>query len=992
MSAQQSHRLERGGRVDRDRPIEFRFNGRSLTGYAGDTLASALLANGVRIVGRSFKYHRPRGVLSAGVEEPNALLRVDVAGNSIPLVRAPLQPLVPGLAAVSENCFPNVEFDIGRMLDFTHALWPAGFYNKTFKWPGWHLYEGFVRRAAGLGRLPAGKDRARYYHHNLHCDVLVVGAGPAGLAAALVAARTGTRVVLVDQGTELGGSLLAERVNIDGQPGTAWVERVAAELAAADQVRILRRTTVAGYYDHNVLTAVDQSDAEHADGRIERFWKIRAQQVVLTPGAIEQPLVFGHNDRPGIMLAGAVRHYLNRYAVVPGRTAVVATNNDDAYRTAIDLHDAGVTVAAIVDARERAGAIAAAAASERGLTTIFRSVVVETRGASGVREVSVQRLEADGRRVSSARYRIECDLLAMSSGWNPTAHLYSQAAGKLRYDESLACFVPDRCAQSLHVAGAVSGCFDLAQAIEQGSRAGAAAAAAEARAHAMLLRVSDVEPAFGYGVAPIRCSPVGTSSRQWVDFAHDATVSDIELAVRENYTSVEHLKRYTTIGMSVDQGKTSNLNALTILAEMTGRTIADVGTTTFRPQFVPVTIGAIGGGDRGELYLPPRLLPVHDWHVQQGAELEDYGGWKRPACYRRPAETREQAIAREVRVVREHVGLFEGSPLGKVEVRGPGAAEFLNRMYVNNMLTLQPGKVRYGLMSNEHGVVIDDGVCACLAEAHYLLSTTAANGERIAAWLDEWHQCEWTDLDLVIVPVTTQWAVLTVAGPKARALLERLDGDIDLSATAFPHMSVRAGRIDGLPARVQRVSFTGELSYEVSVPADQGPALWNRLTELGVDFGIEPIGIEAWLVLRLEKGFLHVGTDTDGTTSPLDLGFGSLVAEKQGDFVGRRSLMRAHDQREDRRQLVGLEPVDPESQLVAGAHIVSGAGVARRSEGFVTSAAYSVTLGRSIGLGLLERGRSRKGETVRLFDAGRTMGARVVEPTFYDPAGARMHA
>jgi sarcosine oxidase, subunit alpha len=989
MSASGPFRLPEGGRVDRGRTVSFTFNGRRLTGFAGDTLSGALLANGVRIVARSFKYHRPRGLLSAGIEEPNALLRVEINGCAMPLVRATLQPLVEGMAVRSENCYPTLGFDIGRVVDYTRALWPAGFYNKTFKWPRWETFEPFIRRAAGLGTLPTGRDAGAYYHHNIHCDVLVVGGGVAGIAAALAAARTGVDVVLIEQERELGGRLFAERNRNDGM--MQWLEAAANELAQMATARVLTRTLVAGYYDHNVLTAVDQSDADHVQGRVERFWCIRAQEVVLATGAIEQPLLFGGNDRPGIMLAGAVRAYLNRFAVAVGRNVVIATNNDDAYQTAFDLHDRGMSVAAIIDVRPDAGPAIAQGVSERRLAVHRSSGIVSTFGSPAVTAVSIATLATPSAR-TGARTRIECDAVAMSAGWNPTVHLYSQAGGTVKYDSGLACFVPECCRQRVRIVGAANAEFSITAGLESGTRAGHEAAAAS-RGESPPAAVTMDYRRDSFSIKPVRRTAIGVASRQWVDFQHDVTVADIELAVRENYVSIEHLKRYTTNGMSVDQGKTSNLNAIELLAEFSGRSPTEVGTTTFRPQFAPVSLGAIAGGAQGELYAPARHLPAHAWHVSQAAFMDDYGGWTRPAYYASSGAPRERAIEQEVVAARNQLALFDGSPLGKIEVRGRDAAVFLDRMYVNNALSLEPGKVRYGLMLNENGIVIDDGVFARLSDEHYLLSTTGANADRIAIWLDEWSQCEWPELEVIIVPVTTEWAVLTLAGARSRSLLQQLPSDIDFSAAAFPHMSIRTGHLCGNCTRVQRVSFSGELSYEISVPASHATALYEQLTTRGAQFGLRPVGVESWLVLRLEKGFLHVGSDTDGTTNALDVGFGPLIDKKSGDFVGRRSLRRAHDQRETRRQLVGLEPIEPGGVLRAGAHVTSsGRNGERRSEGFITSATFSPSLGRSIGLGLLERGRNRLGEAVTVFDAGQETRARIVSPSFFDPTGERMRA
>ena len=985
MSAGQPFRLPRGGAIDRGRPVAFSFNGRTYRGFEGDTLAAALLANGVRVVGRSFKYHRPRGIFSAGEEEPNALLAVrrgTPPAQLSPLVRAPLARLSPGLAAESQNCFPGVGFDLGRVLDFTRALWPAGFYNKTFKWPSWRWYEGVIRRTAGLGHLPDAEDSTACHHHNAHCEVLVCGAGPAGLAAALAAARAGARVIVAEQDVEAGGSLLADPADVDGRPAREWIERTLAELRETPDVRVMLQATVSGYYDHNVLTIVDRSDAGQ-QAPVKRLWKVRANQVVIATGAIEQPLVFDHNDRPGVMLAGAVREYVNRYAVVPGRRVALATNNDEAYQTAFLLDECGVTVPGILDTRPEAGASVREEARRRGIDVHVPCTITNTRGTKGLRSIAF--------RSSGSDRVIDCDALAVSGGWNPTVHLYSQAGGTLRYDESRRCFVPRECRQAVRVAGAANGGFDLRDVMASGWQAGAESAADAG------YTPPDSQPPAAEADRPVYATPGprlasgGDRNRQWIDLQHDVTAADVELAVLENFVSVEHLKRYTTIGMAVDQGKTSNLNALTLLAELTGKPVGEVGTTTFRPQYMPVPMGVIAGPHSRDLYAPARLTAAHAWHERAGAVFDDYGGWKRPAWYAPHGESRDAAIKREVLAVRRSVGLFDGSPLGKIEIVGPDAAEFLNRIYVNNTLTLQPGRVRYGLMLTESGIILDDGVFACLDEGHYLVSTTAANSSRVAAWLDEWHQCEWPDLELVIAQVTTQWAVLTLAGPNARALLGELECDIDLSGDVMPHMSIRTGTLEGLPARIQRVSFSGEASYEVAIPADRAESLLEKLVSAGDSHGLVPTGIEAVLVLRMEKGYLHVGSDTDGTTNPMDVGFGRVVERKQSDYVGRRSLQRSHDLDGNRRRLVGIEAEDGCTVFSAGAHIVVMTDGERRSEGFVTSACVSPTLGKPIGLAMLERGNKRKGELVHLFNEGRLSRARIVDPVFYDPEGERLH-
>jgi sarcosine oxidase subunit alpha len=989
MKRQVSFRLSSGGDVDRDQPLRFTCNGRALVGCAGDTLASALFANGVRVVGRSFKRHRPRGVMSAGVEETNALFRIDIGRLSRSLVRATLEPLTDGMIARTENAFPTVTFDLGRIVDFTILLWPAGFYNKTFKWPSWHWYEGLIRRAAGLGIVPDGIDPTRYYEHNLHCDVLVIGAGPAGLSAARAAGCSGVRVVLIEQDFKCGGRLLADRAQIDGAPAAQWIATVLAELQRAPNVRVFTRTTVVGYYDHNVLTAVERLVPDVADQPVERLWKIRAGQVVLATGAIEQPLVFTNNDRPGILLAGAVRQYIQRYAVTPGRAVIVATNNDDAYQTAFALQDAGVSVPAIVDCREVAASPVAGEARRRALTVLANTIVVDTKGTRGIREITVSELTKDGR--GGAARCLRCDAVATSGGWSPTVHLYSQAGGRLRYDDLLACFVPEGGRPNLRVTGAANGEFALAQSLESGAGAGCTAARLMGAPVATAIETLHVDQPASYGVRRLARPLAGSAHHQWIDFLHDVTVSDIELAVRENFVAIEHVKRYTTAGMAADQGKTSNLNAILLLAELTNLDVKEIGTTTFRPLFTPVPLGAIAGGSTGIFHSPARHLPAHSCHAAHGARMTDYGSWKRPACYPTETEAQETTISREVLTVRGAVGLFDASPLGKIEIVGPDSAKFLHRVYVQDALSLRPGAVRYGVMLNENGVVMDDGVFASLASDHYLVNCTSGNADRVARWLDEWHRCEWPDLEIVIAPVTPQWAVLTLAGPRARDVLASLESDIDFSATSFPHMGIRCGHISGSPVRVQRVSYSGELTFEISVAAQCATWLWQLLVRNGTPFGIEPVGIEALLVLRLEKGFLHIGTDTDGTTNPMDIGLGRVIQRKSGDFVGRRSLLRPEDQRESRRQLVGIEPVNSSHRLRAGAHVVTSTEGKRRSEGFVTSACVSPTLKRPIGIGMLEAGMRRLGETVAVFDEGRLFPARVVSPVFYDPQGKRMN-
>jgi sarcosine oxidase subunit alpha len=989
----QPRRLPTGGRIDRAKPLAFEFNGRRYTGFAGDTLASALLANDVHLVARSFKEHRPRGILSAGPEEANALVEVEIGGRArrTPSVCATRQPLIAGLVARSQHCWPSVGFDLGAVAGWFHPLLPAGFYNKTFFWPSWESYEPAIRRLAGIAAAPTERDPDRYAWRNVHCDLLVVGAGAAGLVAALTAAQNGARVLLIDSDHAPGGGLRWRRAALAGGPPRDWLTTLTARFTALPGTRLLGSTTVVGAYGHGVFAALE--DVEAGDTGVtastlrQRWWRIRARRTILATGAIEQPLVFPHNDRPGILLADAALQYLRRYAVAVGRRVVVATNNDTAYRVALELRGAGVEVPCVVDNRAEVRPDLARALAAQGIALHAASRIATTAGRRRV--ASVQIVSTDGQ-----RRRIACDTVAMSGGWNPAAQLYGQAGGRLRFDSHRGCLVPDGQCDAIHPVGAAAGEFAPRAALDDAARATAAALTAlglPARVDARAWEEIGAETAAA-SVGELGYSASAQRDRAWVDFAHDVTAADIDLAVRENLSAVEHLKRYTTYGMSLDQGKTSNLNALAILAERTGRPIASVGTTQFRPPVTPVTLGAIAGGRLGRFLRPSRLLPSHDRQVAASAQFEEYGPWKRPVCYPRAGESEAATIEREVSVVRSAAGLFEASPLGKIVVRGPDAAEFLERIYANRVADLEPGRVRYGLMLTEKGVVLDDGVCARLGPDEFWVGTSSASAVRIAAWLEEWLQCQWPELRAVTTDITSGWATVTVAGPRARDIVRALPCDIEFTPEAFPHMRVRSGRLGGVPCRVFRVSFTGEASYEINVPAQYGAALWDALVAAGAPFGAMPIGVEALLVLRAEKGYLHVGADTDGTTVPDDIGCGAMVARKQTDFVGRRSLSLAENVRPDRLQLVGLRCVGPSQRFEAGGHLVAVAPVRPPVEpaGILTSACFSPTLGAHIGLGMLRRGRARMGEIVTVYQDGGTTRAEVVPPVHYDPTGERL--
>ena len=937
-------RLLMGGQIDRSRKINFRFGGKELHGFAGDSVASALLGSGVRVVARSFKFHRPRGVFSAGIEEPNALVQVGSGARAVASARAPVVPLSLGLEVFAQSGWPSLSFDALRGLDFFAPVFAAGFYNKTFMWPGWHFFEPIIRRMAGLGRAPLEADPDRYEARNAHCDALIVGGGIAGVTAALLAARAGKRVMLIDQDLRWGGMAAWDGSIVEGVPAEEWLRRSLQELQRMPDVRLMLSTVAVGCYDYGVVTLVE-TGAARAFVR-ERFWTVKARCMILATGAIEQPLVFCNNDRPGVMLAGAARRYLAMQAIAPGRHIVIATNNDSAYSLARELYLAGIKPVAMLDSRTTLAPARLIDLQAMSIPLHLGCLPIDTQGFGALSKVSF----TDPAGAGKVR-RLACDALLVSGGWNPSLHLLAQAGGRLRFDESTRAFAPTNPVAGIDVVGSAS----LPVAID--------------------------------AVGP-RISRWGDTSRQWVDLLHDVTVADLELASRENFSSMEHMKRFTTVGMAADQGKTSAAASVEIVASLNGCSAADFAPTTLRPPFVPVTLGAIAGRSLGERFAPARVLPVHEWHLQHGAVIEDFGEWKRPALYLHGAETRAEAIGREARAVRTAAGLFDGSPLGKIEVRGPDALKFLDRFYINNLGTLKVGLARYGIMLRESGVIFDDGIVAMLAADHFVITTTSGNAARVAAWLEEWHQCEWPQLEVVCMPVTEQWATLSLAGARSREILADVGTDIDLSNAAFPHSSVRCGRVLGLPSRVYRVSFTGELTYEINVASGDALHLCESLMKAGARYGLSALGLEALLLLRLEKGFLHVGTDTDGATVPRDVGWGKVAAAKTSDFIGRRSLSLPEYVREDRLQLVGLKS---QRDMTVGSH-VRLAESTTGTDGWVTSAGRTALTREPIALAVLRGGLKRAGETVDLHDEGRIVSATVASFPFFDPAGVRMNA
>ncbi|MDB6090069.1 MAG: sarcosine oxidase subunit alpha [Gammaproteobacteria bacterium] len=999
-------RVDAGGRINRARPLRFTFDGHELTGFEGDTLASALLANGVHLVGRSFKYHRPRGILAAGSEEPNALVAVrrDDARYT-PNLRATQVELYDGLEAHSQNRWPSLSFDIGAVNDLLSPFIPAGFYYKTFMWPrsAWKsLYEPRIRAAAGLGESPTQADPDRYSNRYVHCDVLVVGAGPAGLAAASAAADVGARVILCDEQSELGGSLLGEpdgarAPQIEGERASAWLTQTIDTLTRNPRVSLLPRTTAFGYFPHNLVglnqRLTDHLANPHPDSPRERQWQVRAQEVVLATGAIERPLVFPGNDRPGILLAAAARTYVNRYGVIPGSRAVVITACDEAYRAALDLHDAGVFIATIADVRAQAYGPLAERARRAGLPVQTLTTLVGTSGRLRVNAVQLARIGDDGKVIDGVQ-TMPCDLVLMSGGFTPSVHLFSQSRGKLAWDDKAQSFVPAQSAERVRSAGSCRGTFALAAVLEDGASAGSAAAGDAGFANtARRPAVPAADPAIGAYAGALPQPGESTGHKAFIDWQNDVTTRDLALATREGFRSIEHIKRYTTTGMATDQGKTSNLNALGFVSRQLDKPIPEVGLTTFRMPYTPVTFGAFAGFARGDLFDPTRTTPTHDWAARNGAVFEDVSLWKRARYFPRNGEAMHAAVARECLAVRKGCGIFDASTLGKIEVVGKDAVTFMNRMYVNAWTSLAVGRSRYGVLLRDDGFIYDDGVVARTAEDRFHVTTTTGGAARVLAMMEDFVQTEWPDLSVWLTSTTEQWAVIAVQGPHARRVLEGLVEGIDISAQAMPHMSVAPGRICGVPMLLFRVSFTGELGFEVNVPADFGLAVWEAIHAAGQQHGITPYGTEAMHVLRAEKGYIIVGQETDGTVTPDDAGLAWAIGKSKPDFVGKRSLQRPAMAAADRKQLVGLFTADSQVVLDEGTQVMLERDQRPpvRPLGHVTSSYYSPVLSRSIALALVAGGRARMGEALYVSTPNGDVPVQVTSPVFYDSEGARLN-
>lgn len=1003
----QKNRLQSGGRIDRSKALTFTYNGRQYKGYQGDTIASALLANGVDIVARSFKYSRPRGIVAAGAEEPNAVLQVGATeATQVPNVRATQQELYDGLVCGATNGWPSVESDMmGLMGKVGGNMMPPGFYYKTFMYPQsmWKTYEKFIRMAAGLGRAPKEIDQDHYDAVNQHCDLMVVGAGPAGLMAVLTAARSGARVIIADEQSEFGGHLLSSRERIGGKSAAEWVAGVVEELASYPDVLMLPRSVVNGYHDHNFLTVNEnrsdyKGDKAPADQVRQRMHRVRAHWVVLATGAHERPLVYGYNDVPGCMIASAVSTYINRYGVVPGNKLVLMTTNDGAYQTALDWADAGREVVAVVDTRAKAEGDLVDAVRKRGIQVITGSAVIEVQGKKRVSGVTVAGIDAKGEKLSGKiSSLLSCDTVASSGGWSPVVHLSCHTGSRPVWNKEIIGFVPGPTVQKQLIAGGINGTYALDKVLAEGAAAGREAASklGLSAADVQLPNVRTVSEGKAMELYHVpHTKPTSRAPKQFVDLQNDVTAAAIELATREGFESIEHVKRYTAMGFGTDQGKLGNINGMAITAKVLGKTIPETGTTVFRPNYTPVSFGAIAGRNCKELFDPKRFSAMHKWHVEHGAEFEDVGQWKRPWYYPKAGESMQQALDRECKATRESVGILDASTLGKIDIQGRDAREFLARVYTNAWAKLAVGKCRYGLMCKEDGMVFDDGVTSCLGENHFLMTTTTGGAAAVLEWLELYHQTEWPEMEVYFTSVTDHWATMTISGPNSRKLLAELT-DIDLSNDTFKFMDWREGTVAGVPARVFRISFTGELSFEINVQANYGLYVWEKLFEHGAKYNLTPYGTETMHILRAEKGFIIAGQDTDGSVTPHDLGMSWCVADsKPFSYIGKRGMKRVDCVRKDRKQMVGLKTKDPKVVLPEGAQAVADPKqpIPMDLLGHVSSSYWSANLNRSVALGFVKGGLERMGETVYypLAD-GRVIEAEICSPIFLDPKGERQN-
>ena len=996
-------RINSSNFIDETTRVSFKFDGKTYYGFKGDTLASALIANGIHLVARSFKYHRPRGIMTAGSEEPNAIVQIN--GNTAytePNVRATEIEIYDGLEASSQNCWPNVNFDIGGINNILSPLLPAGFYYKTFMWPAsfWEKYEYFIRKSAGLGKSPTKPDPDLYEHKYIHCDVLVIGGGISGIMAAKTAAENNYKTLLLDEKPHLGGTTIyqsSEFNKINNQYSSKWLENEISKLKNIKNLEIKTRTSVAAYHGYNFLLArenlTDHLPLNKKKDKIrQRLLKIRAKKVIAATGSIERPLIFNNNDRPGIILSSAIKKYSDYYGVVCGKENILFTNNDSAYETAISLFNKGIKINAIIDIREKVNSEITNHAEKIGIKIYNSYTIVDTSGYRRIKEVSIMKLSKDGQSVTGSKIKIKCNCLGISGGWTPAVHLFTQSGGKLKFDNEDNVFIPSKYPSDQISIGSCNGEFDLNTIIKNFNQniknfLGIDKTSFED------LKINSTKEILKRNIWLLPSDKAIGKCKPFVDFQNDATAKDIKLALREGFRSIEHVKRYTTTGMGTDQGKLGNMHALGIISDTSGVKMSDLGTTTFRPPYTPLTFGTIVGRNVGEFFDIFRKTPIHDWHVDNNAEFENVGQWKRAWYYPKKGESMFDAVQRESKAARDGAGILDASTLGKIDIQGSDASEFLNRVYTNAWSKLAIGKCRYGLMLNEDGMVYDDGVTTRLDENHYIMTTTTGGAATVLGKLEDYLQTEWPELDVYLTSVTDHFATISVCGPNSKKIVKKVIPDLDLSDEEFPHMSFKNAKIDNIKCRVMRISFTGEQSYEINIQANFGKSVWEKCMEAGKEFNITPYGTETMHLLRAEKGFIIVGQDTDATLTPIDLQMDWIVSKKKYDFIGKRSLYRSDTIREDRKQLVGIVTEDPREVLEEGAQIV--ADVSKKPVemlGHITSSYFSPNLNKSIALGVVKGGKNMLGKKLFIPMKNKIISVQVADPVFLDKENKRLNA
>jgi sarcosine oxidase subunit alpha len=989
--------------IDETSSISFKFNGKIYYGFKGDTLASALIANDVHLVGRSFKYHRPRGIMTAGSEEPNAIVQVN--GNTAytePNVRATEIEIYEGLEATSQNCWPSVNFDLGGINNILSPVLPAGFYYKTFMWPAsfWEKYEYVIRHSAGLGKSPKVADPDIYDHRYIHCDVLVIGAGIAGIMAAKTAAKNNLKTLILDEKTEIGGTTIyqnSDNFKIDNKISSDWLNSEINELKKLDNLEIKTRTSVAAYHGYNYLLArenlTDHLIKREKQNKIrQRLLKIRAKKVIVATGSLERPLVFDNNDRPGIMLSSAIKKYADFYGVICGKKNIFFTNNDSAYESAISLSKKGIKVQVIIDIREKTRSTIIKEAEELDIKIYWSHTVVDTHGYKKLKKISIMQLSSDGQSVVGSKTNIDCDCLGVAGGWTPAVHLFTQSGGKLKFRDKDQVFIPNKYPSKQISIGSCNGDFDLDEIVRNSSDSLKKFLEIDKTDYENLSVITSKETN-KRNIWLLPSDKFIGKTKPFVDYQNDATAKDIKLALREGFRSIEHVKRYTTTGMGTDQGKLGNMHALGIIADTTGVNMGEVGTTTFRPPYTPLTFGTIVGRNVGEYFDIFRRTPMNNCHVENKAEFENVGQWKRAWYYPKNNETMHEAVQRESVAARDSAGILDASTLGKIDIQGSDTSEFLNRVYTNAWSKLGIGKCRYGLMLNEDGMVYDDGVTTRLSENRYIMTTTTGGAANVMGKLEDYLQTEWPELDVYLTSVTDHYATASICGPNSKKILNKLIPNLDLSDESFPHMSFKEAQIGKIKCRVMRISFTGEHSYEINVQANYGKSLWEQCMDAGKEFNITPYGTETMHLLRAEKGFIIVGQDTDGTMTPIDLQMDWIVSKKKYDFIGKRSLYRSDTMREDRKQLVGLVTDNPKEVLEEGAPIVSELDQSPiQMLGHVTSSYFSPNLKKSIALAVVKGGKSMMGKKLFIPMEGRNINVTVADPVFLDKENKKLNA